>query len=185
MLMMGETTEDELYEVFKRQAQAVERGGADACIIETMAAVDEASIAVRASKENTNIEVGCSFTYDTPTADGWRTNWGVTSVQAVAAALDAGADFIGANCSVGSDDMVEVVKALRDATPDTVILVHPNAGLPIQQDDGSVAYPETPEMMAANVPRLVEAGANIIGGCCGTTPDHIRAIRAAVLEALT
>ena len=99
----------------------------------------------------------------TPTADGWRTNWGVTSAQAAAAALDAGADFIGANCSVGSDDMIDVVKALRDVAPDAVILVHPSAGQPIPQDDGSVIYPETPEMMAANVPKLIEAGANIIG----------------------
>ena len=80
--------------------------------------------------------------------------------------------------------MINVVKALHAAAPDTIILVHPNAGLPIQQDDGSVTYPETPEMMAANVPKLIEAGANIIGGCCGTTPAHIRAICAAIQGAV-
>jgi 5-methyltetrahydrofolate--homocysteine methyltransferase len=76
--------------------------------------------------------------------------------------------------------MSEVVAALRAAAPGVPILVHPNAGRPHQLDDGRVEYPETPAMMAANVARLVAAGANIIGGCCGTGPEHIRQIRAAV-----
>jgi 5-methyltetrahydrofolate--homocysteine methyltransferase len=109
---------------------------------------------------------------------------GTSASEMAKVIVDAGADIIGTNCSLGSGEMVDVVKELCAAAPDVPILVHPNAGRPIQNDDGTITYPETPEMMAANVPALIEAGANIIGGCCGTGPDHIRAIGAAVKQAL-
>ncbi len=180
ILMMGDVTEEALYEAFKAQTTALERGGADAVVIETMAALDEACAGVRAAKENTRLVVGASFTFDTKTADGYRTMMGVAPEQAAQGALEAGADFVGSNCSLGSDEMIAVVRAMRAASPDAPLLVQPNAGRPKQHDDGTIAYPETPAMMAANVAGLIEAGANIIGGCCGTGPDHIRAIRAAV-----
>lgn len=181
ILMMGDVTEQELYDAFAEQAQALERGGANAVDIETMSALDEACAAVRAVREKTQLEVVCTMTFDTKTADGYRTMMGVSPEQMVAATLDAGAHVIGANCSLGSDEMIDLVQRMRELAPDNVpILVHPNAGQPQQQDDGSILYPETPEMMAANVPRLIAAGATIIGGCCGTGPDHIRAIRLAV-----
>lgn len=179
-LMMGDVTEEEFYDAFKDQVVALERGGADACIIETMTDLQEGTIAVRAAKENTSLDVVFSFTYDTKTAEGYRTMMGVAPAQMACAAVEAGAEVIGTNCSLGSDEMIEVVRELRAAAPDTPILVHPNAGRPIQHDDGTIEYPETPEMMAANVPLLIEAGASIVGGCCGTGPDHIIAIRAAV-----
>ncbi len=180
ILMMGDVTEEALYEAFKEQAQALERGGADACSVETMTALDEGGVAVRAVKENTSLEVVCSFTYDRKTPDGYRTMMGVSPTEMAHAVLEAGADILGANCALGSDEMAEVVRELRAAAPDTPILVHPNAGRPLQHDDGAIEYPETPEIMAGNVPGLVEAGANIIGGCCGSGPEHIRAIRAAL-----
>lgn len=183
-LMMGDVTEQGLYEAFKVQAMALERGGADACIVETMTALDEGCLGVKAAKENTALDVVFSFTYDTKTPDGYRSMMGVSPAQMAAAALEAGADVIGANCSLGSDEIIEVVAELRAAAPDTPILAHPNAGRPIQRDDGTIEYPETPEQMASNTPKLIEAGANIIGGCCGTGPAHIEAIRAAVDEAL-
>ncbi len=184
ILMMGEVTEEDVYEAFKEQALALAAGGADAITVETMTALDEAALAVRAVKEHTTLPVAASFTFDVKTADGYRTMMGVSPEQMAEAMLAAGADMLGTNCSLGSDEMVAVVAALHAAAPDTPLIAHPNAGQPVQQDDGSVMYPETPEYMAANVPALIDAGASVIGGCCGTGPEHIRAIRAAVDEAL-
>ncbi|MFA6244945.1 MAG: homocysteine S-methyltransferase family protein [Candidatus Hydrogenedentales bacterium] len=182
-LMMGEVTEDELYAQFREQAIALERGGADACSIETMSALDEAGIAVRAVRENTKLEVVASFTFTTLTDTGYRTMMGVSASDMAAAMLDAGAHILGINCTLGPREMVSVARELRAAAPSTPILVHPNAGSPIRGDDGSVSYPETPESMAACVPDLINAGVNIIGGWCGTGPAHIRAIAKAVAAA--
>lgn len=180
ILMMGDVAEEELYEAFKEQVMALERGGADAVVIETMSALDEACVAIRAAKEHTRLDVFTTFAFDTKTAQGYRTMMGVSPEQMAVAAVEAGADAIGANCGMGSDEMVKVAEALHAAAPATPIIIQPNAGRPIPHEDGSVDYPETPEMMGANVPRLVQAGVRIIGGCCGTRPEHIRAIRAAV-----
>lgn len=185
ILMMGEVSEEELYDAFKEQALALTAGGADAITVETMTALDEAALAVRAAKENTTLPVVASFTFDMKTADGYRTMMGVSPEQMAEAMLAAGADILGANCSLGSEEMITVIAALHAAAPDTPLIVHPNAGRPIQQDDGTVAYPETPACMAGNTKALIDAGASIIGGCCGTGPDHIRAIRKAVDEALS
>jgi len=182
-LLTGEISEEELYEAFKEQALALERGGADACIIETMSAIDEACVAVRAVKENTGLEILCSFTYASTVGGVPRTMMGVSPAEMAAATLEAGADILGVNCSFGSKEMVPVVEALRTAAPDAPILVNPNAGQPIQTEQG-IVYPETPEYMAGFTPVFIAAGANIIGGCCGTNPDHIRAIAGAVRKAL-
>ena len=176
LLMTGDVSEQELYDAFAEQAIALARGGADACSVETMAALDEASIAARAVKENTDLELVCSFTYTMRTDSGYRTMMGVSPANMAETMLAEGADILGVNCSLGPKEMVEVVRDLRAATPDTPILVHPNAGMPQRADDGSVTYPETPEGMAGRVPDLVAAGATIVGGCCGTGPDHIRAV---------
>lgn len=180
LLMMGDVTEEELYDAFRAQAVALEEGGADAVTVETMSAVDEAGIAVRAARENTGLEVVASFTFDRKTDMGWRTMMGVSPEQMAEEMLAAGAHILGANCSLGSAEMAEVVAALRAAAPDTPVIAHPNAGRPLQHPDGRIEYPETPAIMAANTAALAAAGAGIIGGCCGTGPDHIRAIRAAV-----
>ncbi len=185
ILMMGEVSEKDLYAAFKEQAVALAAGGADAITVETMTAIDEAAAAVRAVKENTTLPVVASFTFDMKTPDGYRTMMGVSPEQMAAAMLEAGADILGANCSLGSEEMITVIAALHAVAPDTPLIVHPNAGRPILQDDGTIAYPETPACMAGNVKALIDAGASIIGGCCGTGPDHIRAIRKAVNEALS
>lgn len=182
LLMMGDVTEEQLYEAFAEQAIALERGGADACSVETMAALDEAAIAVRAVKENTALEVVASFTFNMRTDTGYRTMMGVSIADMAAGMLNEGADILGANCSLGPVEMIEVIRDLRAAATAVPILVHPNAGMPHRADDGGITYPETPEMMASRVPELIRAGANIIGGCCGTGPDHIRAIAAAVRD---
>jgi 5-methyltetrahydrofolate--homocysteine methyltransferase len=104
---------------------------------------------------------------------------GVAPNDMVAALLDAGTDIIGTNCGNGMERMVDIVKEIRANAPEIPILVHANAGAPVNVN-GVDTFPETPEDMKNRVPPLVEAGANIVGGCCGTTPIHIAAIKAAV-----
>jgi 5-methyltetrahydrofolate--homocysteine methyltransferase len=179
LLVMEEVTEQELYDAFKDQAVALEKGGADAICIETMSDMDEAAIAIKAAKENTGCEIICTFTFEKTKKGEYRTMMGVSPVAGAEAALEAGADIIGANCGNGMERMIEIVREMREAYPDAPILVHANAGLPVNVD-GVDVYPETPETMAAYVPELIKAGANIIGGCCGTTPAHISALKQAI-----
>ena len=179
ILLMGDVTEDQLYDGFKQQSVALAKGGADAICIETMSALDEASLAIRAARENTECEVICTFTFERTVKGEYRTMMGVSPMEAVKAALDAGAHIIGTNCGNGFEGMIDIVKEMREVEPGKPILVQANAGLP-KNVNGVDIFPETPEQMAALVPDLINAGANIIGGCCGTTPEHIRAIKKAV-----
>jgi 5-methyltetrahydrofolate--homocysteine methyltransferase len=179
MLLMGDVTEEELYNAFKQQAVALEAGGADAVCIETMSAIDEAVIAIRAVKDNTKCEVICTFTFERTVQGDYRTMMGVAPADAAKAAIEAGADIIGANCGNGIERMIEVVRELRAVDADIPILVHANAGLP-QNINGVDVFPESPQDMARQVKELVAAGANIVGGCCGTTPDHITAMKQAI-----
>lgn len=175
ILLLGDIAEETLYRAFSEQAVALQKGGANACCIETFMALDEALCAVRAVRENTDLEIICTFTFEKTKKGEYRTAMGVRTAQMAHALIEAGADIIGTNCGNGMVQMVEIVRELRSAAPDTPILVHANAGLPIIQD-GKMIYPETPEAMASHLPALVEAGAGIIGGCCGTTPAHISAL---------
>lgn len=179
LLMMGNVSEEQLYDAFREQAMALERGGADACLIETMMDLQEACVAVRAAKENTKLEIVCTMTFSRGVDGSYHTMMGVTPEAMAAGVLAAGADIIGANCTLGPVEMVDLVRAIRAAAPDTPILVQPNAGLP-DTLDGGLRYPLSPEAMAACVPGFIEAGANILGGCCGTGPAHIAAIRESV-----
>ncbi|MDH3346108.1 MAG: homocysteine S-methyltransferase family protein [Kiritimatiellaceae bacterium] len=176
MLLMGDVTEEELYEGFKEQAVALEKGGADAICVETMSALDEAGLAVKAVKENTQCEAITTFTFEQTVNGDYRTMMGVSPEQAAEEMIGAGADIIGTNCGNGIERMIEIVKAMRTVAPDTPILVHANAGLPTNVN-GVDTFPETPEDMASQVDGLIEAGANIVGGCCGTTPAHIQALK--------
>ena len=179
MLVTEEVTEAELYEAFKTQAVAFEKGGADAVCIETMSDIGEACQAVKAVRENTKLEVICTFTFEKTLQGEYRTMMGVDPVSAMNAVIEAGADIVGANCGNGIERMIEIVGQMRAANKTIPILVHANAGLP-KNVGGDVVFPETPEDMAALAPKLAAAGANIIGGCCGTTPAHIKAIKEAV-----
>lgn len=172
----GNVTEQDLYDSFKEQILALKEGGADALCIETMSSVVETEQAIRAAKDNTDMTVICTFTFE-PGARGFRTMMGVDPVRAAETAVAAGADIIGANCGNGIANMIEITRQMRAAAPNTPILVHANAGLPVFED-GMTLFKETPEDMAGRVKELVEAGANIIGGCCGTTPAHISAMAA-------
>ena len=179
LLVMEEVTEDEMYAAFKDQVIALEKGGADAICVETMSALDEAGLAVKAVKENTQCEAIATFTFEQTVNGDYRTMMGVSPEQAAEEMIEAGADIIGTNCGNGIERMIDIVKAMRTVTTDTPILVHANAGLP-KNVNGVDTFPESPEDMANQVGGLVAAGANIIGGCCGTTPAHIKAMKAAV-----
>jgi 5-methyltetrahydrofolate--homocysteine methyltransferase len=176
LLLMEEVTRDELYNAFKEQSIALEAGGADAIVIETMTDLEEAWIAVKAAKENTSCEVICTMTFDKIIGGGYRTMMGISPTEMTEALVEAGAEIIGANCGNGIADMIGIVKEIRQANATIPILIHANAGMP-HYHDGETTFPESPNDMAARVKEIVEAGANIIGGCCGTTPDHICEVR--------
>lgn len=176
MLMMGDVSEEELYNAFKTQAEALEEGGADAICVETMIALDEAVLAVKAAKENTLLEVICTMTFDKTVTGEFRTMMGIGVEQMVSELKSAGADIIGTNCGNGMENMIPIVKEIRKNDPDIPVLVHANAGLP-HLVDGKNVFDETPEVTSSFVKDLIIAGANVIGGCCGTTPGHIKAIK--------
>ncbi len=179
LLIMEEVTEEELYEAFKEQAMALEAGGVNAIMVETMTDLDEARIAVRAAKENTACEVFCTMTFQKIIGGEYRTMMGISPSEMAQTLVEEGADLIGTNCGIGMEDMIGMVKEIRSVHATIPVLVHANAGMPRFQD-GVTSFPESPYDMASRVAEVVAAGANIVGGCCGTTPDHIRKIREAI-----
>ena len=175
ILMMGEVSVDELYEAFKEQAVALYKGGSDAIVIETMSDIDEAAIAVKAARENTEAEIICTMTFERTVDGNYRSMMGISPTDMVKRITDAGADIIGANCGNGIEGMIHITDEIRKSDKHIPVLIHANAGMPVYED-GQTIFPETPEQMASFVNKLVLSGANIIGGCCGTTPLHIRKI---------
>ena len=175
ILMMGDVTEEELYTVFSEQATALEQGGADSIIIETMTDLDEARIAVGAANENTCCTIICTMTFER-TADGsFKTMMGVGPADLPPVLIAAGADIIGSNCGNGTKDMIDILKDFRDILPDFPLMIQGNAGMP-KYIQGKTVFDETPEETASYIPSLLKYGVNIVGGCCGTTPEHIREI---------
>ncbi|MCX6309695.1 MAG: homocysteine S-methyltransferase family protein [Bacteroidia bacterium] len=173
-LMMGEVTEEALYEAFALQCQGLKDGGADALIVETMTDLDEAVLAVRAAK-STGLDVVCTMTFDALQDGTFRSMMGVSPSEMVEPLLAAGADVLGSNCGNGTAGMIKITAEIRSINPTVPILIHANAGLPIYQD-GITVFPESPADMSALTLQLIEAGATTIGGCCGTSPEHIKAI---------
>ena len=176
----GKASREQLRESFAEQMKALAEGGADALCIETLSSLIEATEAIRAAKEVSDLPVFCTFTFDRKKR-GFFTMMGVTPEQAARSAMEAGADVIGANCGNGIENMIEITRQMRAASSGVPILIHANAGMPVMED-GKAVFKETPAFMASRVEELIRAGANIIGGCCGTTPDHIAAIKSAVRE---
>ncbi len=174
----GDTKASELYDSFAEQIAALAEGGADAICIETMSSLAEAVEAIKAAKQNTKLPVICTFTFEAGTK-GFRTMMGVKPARAAKEAAAAGADIVGANCGNGIANMILITAEMRAAAPGVPILIHANAGAPVVEN-GKTVFKETPEYMASRVAELVKAGANIIGGCCGTNPQHIAAIAAAL-----
>ncbi len=173
LLMTGDVTEDDLFAAFKEQAAALERGGAHALVVETMADVSEAVIAIRAAK-TTGLPVVASMVFDSG-KDHDRTMMGTTPEQAASGLVEAGADVIGANCGQGIAGFVPICARLKAAAQGRPVWIKGNAGLPVMVD-GRATYATTPQEFAGYVPALVKAGANFIGGCCGTSPEFIREV---------
>ena len=170
--------EAEMYDAFAEQITALADGGVDAVNIETMIDVEEAKIAIRAARENTDLVVFSTMFFDKGPR-GFFTMMGTPPDVAMRELVAAGADVVGANCGNGVDAMLDLAQQLRAAT-DAPLLVHSNAGIPIARG-GEVVYPESPEYMAPRLKAMVEeAGVNIVGGCCGTGPAHIRALAKAI-----
>lgn len=174
---LGPVSEMEMYDAFAEQVKALEEGGADAVVVETMTAIEEAALAVRAARENTSLVVMATMVFDKGPR-GFFTMMGVTPERAVHAMTGAGAHVVGSNCGNGIDNMVEIARRMRAET-DGFLLIHSNAGIPAMRD-GQIIYPESPEYMAERFRELADIGVNIVGGCCGTGPGHIRALAAAV-----
>ncbi|MGC9319002.1 MAG: homocysteine S-methyltransferase family protein [Armatimonadota bacterium] len=170
---LGEISEGEMVAAFAEQMAALLAAGADGIVIETMFDLGEAKAALRAANEHRAVPVVASMTFDRGKR-GYATIMGVSPRQAAEELQAAGADVVGSNCGHGIEQAIEVIRLMRSAT-DTPLWCKPNAGIPRLQA-GEAVFEETPEQMASHFEELVEAGAQVIGGCCGTTPKHIRAL---------
>jgi len=173
---LGDLREEQAFELFSEQIGALRDGGADTVILETFMALEEIMAALRAAKA-LGMKVIASMSF----GSGERTMMGVTPEQAAIALTQEGALVVGANCGTGAQEMVPVIRRMRAAVA-TPLIAQPNAGMPVLRD-GQAVYTQTPEQMATFVPQFAQAGANIIGSCCGSTPEFTRAIIRA-LEAL-
>jgi 5-methyltetrahydrofolate--homocysteine methyltransferase len=175
MVMMGEVPPQEIFKGFMEQARGLVDGGVDGIVVETMTDPEEARLAIEAIRKVTDLEIACTFTFSKTQTGEYRTMMGTGIEDFLDMALSAGADIVGANCGNGTAGMIEIAREIRKLNPEVPILVHANAGLP-QYLDGKTVFPELPGEMAPQMKDLVAAGANIVGGCCGTTPEHITQI---------
>ena len=177
---LGDTTEEQLLGIFQEQIGALVEGGADAILVETMSDPAEAAVGVRAAKSVCSLPVIVTYAFQ-KSAGEFRTMMGTPAQDALTAALEAGADIVGANCGtdLNLDDYAALAKELKAAAGAAPAILQPNAGAPKNTPDG-IRYNATPEEMAAAALRLRAAGISIIGGCCGTTPAHLAAMARAL-----
>jgi 5-methyltetrahydrofolate--homocysteine methyltransferase len=174
----GDADPEILSKGFEQQISTLVKAGVDIICIETMTDLHEAKLAVKSAKNiSQDIPVMATMTFD-KIPKGYYTIMGVSIEDAVKGLEDTGADIIGSNCGNGIDNMVEIAKQLKEHSGKP-ILIQSNAGIP-ENKDGNLIYPETPAFFAEKTLELIEAGVSIIGGCCGTTPEHIQAIRKTV-----
>lgn len=171
----GDVEPDHMFESFKLQMQTLIDAGVDVVCIETMSDIQEALLAVKAAKTvSTSVPVMATMTFN-QTPKGFYTIMGVNIPDAAAALEKAGADIIGSNCGNGIENMILIAKEFKKNTS-LPLIIQSNAGLP-QRKGNEFVYPETPGFMAEKSQELIKTGASIVGGCCGTTPEHIRALR--------
>lgn len=174
----GDTEPEAVRDSFQIQIAAMNAADADILCIETMTDLAEATLAIEAARIVSNIiPIVATMTFD-PTSRGFHTIMGVSVEAATNGLLEAGADVIGSNCGNSIENMIEIAEEFRGVT-NAPLIIQSNAGLP-ETRNGLLVYPESPEFMAEKAVELAALGVNIIGGCCGTTPEHIKAIRNAV-----
>jgi 5-methyltetrahydrofolate--homocysteine methyltransferase len=174
----GEIPVQRVQQAFREQARALVEGGVDAIIIETQTALEELALAIQAAREAGAPLVIGSLAFDKMLdEDLVRTMMGVSPESAAEHMADWGVDILGLNCGTGVDmaRAADVVRRYRSVSG-LPVMAQPNAGQPVLENM-QVVYKETPEQMAAGMPALLAAGARIVGGCCGSTPDHVRRLR--------
>ncbi|MFC1881178.1 homocysteine S-methyltransferase family protein [Thermodesulfobacteriota bacterium] len=174
---LGDVAPEEMQENFFSQARVLMESGVDLIIIETMYSLEEALTAVQGVRKAGDILLLASMTYS-KTKNGFYTVMGEDVSQCVFALEGAGADMMGANCTLNSTDTIDLTKVLRAAT-DKPLLIQPNAGKPVTSK-GMTYYEQTPAEFARDAKKIHEAGADMIGGCCGTTPEFIQAVAEAL-----
>lgn len=165
----GEVTYQELYDVYREQIRVLADAGADLLVAETLLSVEEAQVILDAAQSVCELPVMCTLTLE---ADGTAL-FGGSAVEMVETLQEMGAAAVGVNCSVGPDQLEAVVASMA-AVAHVPVIAKPNAGMPVMDEKGMAHYNMDPEHFAASMQRLVEAGARIVGGCCGTDPGYIR-----------
>ena len=174
MAPLGPLTFDAAVEAFAEQAAALAEGGVDGFQVETMSDLEEARAAVEGIKRVSQLPVFATFSFDTR----GRTMMGVDPVRAAQTMLEMGVDAVGANCGRTLTENLEAISKMRAAFPQATLVVKPNAGLPrVENED--IVYDVTPDTMAEYAHKFAALGVRVIGACCGSTPEHIRAIAAA------
>ena len=172
---VGPMSYQALFDVYREQIEALAEAGVDLLVAETMMAVDETVCAVEAAMSVCDLPIMCSLTME---ADG-HLLLGGSAVEAVETLQAVGACAVGLNCSVGPDQLEAVVRAMK-AAAQVPVIAKPNAGVPVMDAHGTAHYSMSPEDFARSMVPLVDAGAGIVGGCCGTNPEYIRALRDAI-----
>lgn len=172
---MGKMDFEELISIYKEQIGYLVETGVDLLVVETMMSLQETRAALIAAKETCDLPVMATMTFE---ADG-RSLYGTDAVTAAVVLESLGAAAVGANCSTGPDKMTEIIRAMADAAT-VPIIAKPNAGLPVLDENGQTVYDMKETEFAEGMKLLVEAGASIVGGCCGTSPSYIRAEKEAV-----
>lgn len=176
MVSMGELEEADVEDIYAEQAAALAEGGADALLVETQTDLAEARAGLKGCLKACNLPVGLSFTFDTGKEND-RTMMGVSIAQAYKMALENGASFVGANCGMGIESFVGIAKKFADCGGELPIWIKGNAGKPeLDMASGRSMYKASPDVYAQAVGPLLGAGAKFIGGCCGSSPAHIKAM---------
>lgn len=174
---MGKLDFEELIDVYKEQIRYLDEAGVDLLVIETMMSLQETRAAAIAAKEVCDLAVMATLTFE---ADG-RTLFGTDAATAAVVLESLGVAAVGTNCSTGPDKMVDTVRRMAEVTS-IPIIAKPNAGLPSLDEQGNTVYDMGAEEFGRHMRDLVSAGASVVGGCCGTTPEHIRALKEAVQD---
>lgn len=172
---VGEMTYSRLYDIYREQITALAEAGADLLVAETMMGVEETTAALDAARSVCDLAVLCSLSVE---ADGGALFDG-SATEAVATLQEMGAAAVGVNCSVGPDQLEAVVAGMK-AVAKVPVIAKPNAGMPVMTDTGEALYSMGPAAFARHMRTLVDAGAGVVGGCCGTTPAYIRQLRDAL-----
>jgi 5-methyltetrahydrofolate--homocysteine methyltransferase len=172
---MGTLRKSDAVHAFAVQAEALVDGGVDVILIETMSDLSEAKAALDGARQATDLPIIVSFSFDTH----GRTMMGLKPAQAVSEIWPLGVAAVGANCGRTLSETLAAIVQMRQAVPEAILLAKPNAGLP-QTDGTNLVYDVTPEIMVEYALKFVEAGVKIFGGCCGSTPEHIKAVSIAL-----